>query len=85
MTDQLNRDEIKRLVAEAVAESTERVLIRLGLDTENPKEMQRDMLYVRSQRQAAEHIGRATRVAMLTIFVTGACTLLWQGLKQAFH
>ena len=74
MTD----DEIKRLVAETVAQT----LMRLGVDTEDPLETQADMLHLRRFRKSYEAAGRQTLLTSIAVVVAGALAVLWMVLTK---
>lgn len=57
-------------------------LTQLGIDQENPLEMQRDFQWMRRWRQASESLPKAGIVAVLGVFVTGMCAALWIGFKS---
>lgn len=59
-------------------------LTEMGIDISDPAKMQRDFVYLRSQRIAAERIGIGIRVALIGSLITGALAMLWLGVKAAF-
>ncbi len=77
----LARDEISRIVEEAV----EKTLERLGIDTEDPIAMQRDFSHVRAWRESTEAIKRNSFKAVVTILITGIAGALWLGIKDSLH
>jgi hypothetical protein len=69
--------EIRRIVAETV----DQTLTRLGVDTENPIEFQRDLQHLRSWRESVATVKRQSLITAVGILIAGALGLLWLGLK----
>lgn len=68
MTD----DEIRKIVSETVAAT----LIKLGLDADDPLELQADMLHLRRWRKSVENAGRQTLMTAVGIIVAGVIGLV---------
>lgn len=68
--------------ARAIVRAT---LSEMGIDISDPAKMQRDFVYLRSQRVAAERIGVGARMALIGTLISGGLALLWMGIKAAFH
>lgn len=67
----MTENEVRKVVKEAVQET----LSRLGFDTDDPFEAQRDMQFVRSWRQSTETMkrqGLVTAIGVLTVGFLGA-------------
>ena len=77
----LTKGELKEIVSESVYET----LTLLGLDHENPLEMQRDFQYLREWRTASEKIKTQGLMVILAILITGLCGALWLGIKQILN
>lgn len=73
----LTEDELKSLVAQSVRET----LMVLGVDAENPLEMQRDFQHLREWRQTTDSIKSKTAMVIITVLVTGALGALYVGIK----
>jgi hypothetical protein len=73
----LTKKELKEVVAEGVYET----FTQLGLDHENPLEMQRDFQYLRDWRVASEEVKSKGIMALLAILLSGAVAALWIGFK----
>ena len=74
----LTKGELKEIVSESVHET----FTLLGLDHENPLEMQRDFQYLREWRTATEKIKTQGIYTIVVILITGLCGALWLGFKQ---
>jgi hypothetical protein len=61
------------------------VLQKLGIDPENFRESQADFAHLRKQRLASEQIGKLATRALITIFLTGLCSVFVLGLKDFLH
>lgn len=78
---QLTRGELKALLQEAVTGA----LVKLGMDIEDPLEMQRDFQHLRDWRIA---VGQARSKGFLTvvgILTAGVLAALWVGLRVGFN
>ena len=73
----MTEHEIRKIVAETV----DQTLTRLGVDTENPIELQRDLQHLRDWRLAAAAIKRQGLISAVGIIVAGILGLMWLGLK----
>lgn len=74
----LSKEEINQVVAEAVRQT----LLQMGVDSENPIEMQRDFQHLRQWRRAGEEIKQKSIVATISIFATGVLALVLIGVKE---
>ena len=74
----LTKAQLKEIVAEGVQET----FIQLGLDHENPLEMQRDFQYLREWRTASEKIKTQGIYTIVAIIITGLFGALWVGVKH---
>ena len=77
----LTKGELKEIVSESVHET----FTLLGLDHENPLEMQRDFQYLREWRIASEKIKSQGLMVIIAVIITGLCGALWLGFKQMFN
>ncbi|MER9436693.1 hypothetical protein NKJ04_17520 [Mesorhizobium sp. M0618] len=73
----MNEIEIRRIVAETVAET----LIKLGIDAKEPLELQADMQHLRRQRGAVEKIKSQSLMAAVGVITLGGLGLLWTAIK----
>ena len=69
--------EIRRIVAETV----DQTLTRLGVDTENPIEFQRDLQHLRNWRESVATVKRQSLVTAVGVIIAGALGLMWLALK----
>lgn len=83
---QLTKEEVQDLVDRSAAKAVKETLTSLGFDTGKPLDIQRNMLYLDSQRRASESVAKYTRLAVWGAVVTGIISTLGigivQGLKQ---
>lgn len=75
----LTSDELKCIVQETVRET----LLTLGIDHDDPLEMQRDFQHVRSLRLATENIQKKGLLTLVGILATGLAAAAWLGFKSA--
>lgn len=63
----MTENEVRRIVAETVAET----LIRLGIDPLDPKETQADMQHLRSWRKSTDTVKKQALVTAVGILTAG--------------
>lgn len=73
----LTRDQTRDLIAESVRQT----LIQLGVESENPLEMQRDFQHLRNWRKSGEEIKRKSLMVVIGTFLTGLIGLIWLGIR----
>lgn len=64
-----------------VKETVEETLLTLGVDVEDPLEMQKDFKMMRDLREGVSVIRRSTIKTIIGVVITGALGLLWLGFK----
>lgn len=69
----MTENEVRRIVAETVAET----LIRLGIDPKDPTETQADMQHLRSWRRSTETVKRQTIITAVGILTAGFLGLIY--------
>lgn len=74
----MDESDIRKIVAETVSET----LLKLGIDTSEPLELQADMLHVRKQRQSYETVKKQGLVTAIGIITTGILGLIWMALSK---
>jgi hypothetical protein len=65
--------DVRRVVSESVSET----LMRLGIDTDSPLELQRDLQHLRDWRLSVEAMKRQTMLSAVGIIVAGVLGLIW--------
>jgi len=69
--------EIRRIVSETV----DQTLTRLGVDTADPLEFQKDMQHLRQWRESIATVKRQSLVTAIGIITAGVLGLIWLALK----
>jgi hypothetical protein len=69
--------EVKRIVAETV----EQTLLALGVDTDDPVELQKDMAHLRAWRESMETVKRQSLLTAIGVITAGVLGLLWLAIK----
>lgn len=77
----LSAQDVSSLVAQAVRQT----LIQLGVDAQNPLEMQRDFQYLRQWRKAQAELKTKGLLALLGIVLSGFIGLLLLGIRDWFR
>ena len=70
----LSESDVKELVKEA--------FIELGLNTDVPLEVQRDMAFLRDLRISSQGLRNRTFFTVVSVVVTGLAAAIWLGLQQ---
>lgn len=73
----MNEHELKKIVAEAVAET----LLKLGIDASDPVELQKDMAHLREWRESVGTIKRQGIVTAVGVLTIGILGLIWAAFK----
>ena len=73
----MTENEIRKIVAETVAET----LIKLGVDAQNPTEMQADMQHLRAWREASNTVKRQGLMTAVGVLTVGILGLIWMAIK----
>ncbi|MCS3690966.1 hypothetical protein ABIF26_006473 [Bradyrhizobium elkanii] len=71
--------EIKTVVETTVSN----VLANLGLDAQDRKELQADLIHLRKWRKSVEQAQSYTFKAVITVIATGFVGAVWMGIKTA--
>jgi len=74
---QLTEAQLKDLMEDAVNDA----LLKLGVDSQNPIEMQKDFQHLREWREATAAMQKRGLLVVVGVIVTGGCAALWLGLK----
>lgn len=77
----LSDDELKRVVRQAVHET----LTSMGIDHQNPLEMQKDFQHLRQWRVAVAAAQTKTVITVIVVLVSGMLGALWLGLKSMLN
>jgi hypothetical protein len=73
----MTEHEIRAIVADAVSQT----LTRLGVDVDDPLEVQKDMQHLRAWRESVATVKRQSLITAIGILVAGALGMLWLGLR----
>lgn len=74
----LSHDDITKVVSQAVTQT----LVQLGIDSNNPIDMQKDFQHLRQWREAGEEIKKKTRNTVVGIFIVGLVGLIVVGFRE---
>jgi len=80
---ELTEAQLAQLVEKAATKGTNNALARMGFDTENHLEAQKDMAFLRQQRQASEQVARVVRRSLIGLAVTGLISLVTVGIQHS--
>ena len=74
----LTQAELRAIVREAVVDT----LMLMGVDAENPIEMQKDFQHLREWRGTVEAVKRRSLLTVAGILATGLVAAVWVGIKS---
>ena len=77
----LTSDEVRKIVSESVRET----LIQIGVASDDPLEMQKDMQHFRVWRLSYENIRTKGMITIFGVLLTGAAAAFWVGFKEIIH
>jgi hypothetical protein len=69
--------EVKRIVAEAVAET----LTKLGIQVDDPLEAQKDMQFLRQWRESAATVKKQSLITAVGVITVGILGLIWLAIR----
>lgn len=94
MTD-LTKDDIRLIITEVldqarprrevIRETVHETLIELGVDYEEPMEMQKDFQHLREWRITMEQAKSKSVMATVGFLIAGLVALIWLGIKTFLH
>lgn len=73
----MTETEIKTIVKEAVKET----LLGLGVDADDPTEVQKDWAFLRNWRESTEAVKRQGLIAVVVTALVGLAGLVWMAMK----
>jgi hypothetical protein len=73
----MTENEIRRIVAETV----DQTLTRLGVDTHDPIEFQRDLQHLRAWRESIATVKRQSLITAIGILTAGFIGAIWLTIK----
>lgn len=76
---QLTEGRLRRIVKEGVTEA----LTTLGVDANDPIEMQKDFQHLRAWRLATAKIRMKAMLTVVGVIVVGACAAVWIGIASS--
>lgn len=74
---EMTRDDLKALMSEAVRDA----FTKMGIDADEPLEMQKDFQHLREWRVAVAAARTKTMLSVMAILITGAMGAVWLGFK----
>ena len=74
----MTREELRDVIRDTVDET----LTRLGLETDDPREMQLDFAHLRSTRLTLEQAQKRGMLVLVGVFVTALITLIYLGFRD---
>ncbi len=77
----LTHEQIQALVRETVRQTVNETFIRLGVEVDDPIEMQKDFLHLRDWRVTTDSVKSKTIMTMLGLIVTGGIAAFVIGFK----
>lgn len=69
-------------LADIVQKTVKQTLLQLGVDAQDPIEMQRDFQHLRQWRRAGEDLRNKGMLVLIGIFITGLVSLILVGIRE---
>jgi hypothetical protein len=76
---ELTEQQIERIAEKAV----ETYMIRMGIELEDPRDMQSDMIFIRKFRQTCEAVGGKIVMVIVGVLTMGVIGGAWLAIKNA--
>lgn len=73
----MDEKEVRRIVSEAVIET----LTRVGIEADDPLEVQKDMQHLRAWRESVATVKRQGLMTAIAILTAGVLGAIWMALK----
>ncbi len=81
----ISREEMRLMMSEVAKEAAiaavKETFLRMGLQSDDPLEAQKDFQHLRSWRQNTQSLGMKVLAAAIGLLVTGSLAALWIGIK----
>lgn len=74
-------DKVREIVRETVKETLNELFMGLGVDVEDPTEVQKDFAFIRNWRESSQALKQHGLLTVIGVFVVGALALIWNSLK----
>ena len=74
----MTEDEIKKIITVTVSET----LLKMGVNTDDPIEAQKDFQHLRSWRQSTEAVKRQSMLAAIGVVTAGMLALIWSIIRN---
>ncbi len=74
----MNQQEMKKIIHETVHET----LSGLGFDTDEPRQMQQDLFYLRKLRQGSEFMTTRVKAALIATLIPTMLYLAWEVIRR---
>lgn len=78
----MSKAEIRELIREVVDEAVPRALVRCGFEVDEPKDVRRDLTFLRDLRGATDAAKRHGLFVVLGTLIAAGAGLLWIGLRS---
>jgi hypothetical protein len=76
-THTLPKEEIRQIVSDGVQDA----FVKMGIQVDDPLEMQRDFQHLREWRQSLEQVRQKSIMAAVGLVVAGALSVAWMGVR----
>lgn len=76
-----SRAELEEIAALAAQKAVNELFVTLGVNTDEPIEMQKDFSHLRSWRKSSEAIHAKIIMTAIGVFVVGLCGAIWLAIR----
>jgi len=74
-------DKVREIVRETVKVTLNELFMGLGVDVEDPTEVQKDFAFIRNWRENSQALKQHGILTAIGVVVVGALALMWNALK----
>ncbi len=73
---------IKEVARTAAKEAVYEMMLTIGVDSKNPKEIQADLIYLNRLRKGVEYVNMRIKAVMVAVIVPSILMLIWNSIRS---
>ncbi|MCK5017622.1 MAG: hypothetical protein KAS32_11200 [Candidatus Peribacteraceae bacterium] len=70
-------------IIQIAEKAVETYMVKMGIDSEDPRDMQSDMIFVRKLRQLCENVGTKMMMVIISVLTVGLLGGVWLAIRKA--
>jgi hypothetical protein len=80
---EMTEEQLRGIIRDSVRQAVDEMLVRLGVEVDDPLEMQKDFQHLRDWRQTTDSMKAKALLAAVGLLATGMMAAAWMGIKSA--